>query len=458
MPGSSATAQAPKKVKKSSKESNEKPVAAVEPEPETVKPKTTPTAVSNLKKPRKRAADFLDDESEQVKPKKGRKSKETLTADGSNGVVEEPGTATAASTTSKKSKKKSMMEEAAQTQDQELEDEWAPAESDEEIDSAPALLAGFDSDNEDPAEDKDFDASRVGPIPQFKKTSKKLRQAKQKSNDGPGVVYIGRIPHGFYEAQMKEYFSQFGDIKRLRLSRNKKTGASKHFAFIEFASDEVAKIVAETMDNYLMFGHILKCKYAPEGSLHEDVWKGANKRYRRIPQHKLLREAAEKPKTQQQMEKKVEKEKKKRSTKQEKMKKMGYEYDVPDVNMPDAPEDKQAAIEDKVEGAIVPPANVPKDELAVKVEEETKSEKKSKKTKKTKAIDAPADVEMPQSEAAAKSKAKKVEEEVQKDPVVKAIKKKEKKEKKAAVEVHEPKPAAKETKVPKSILKKPKKA
>jgi len=36
------------------------------------------------------------------------------------------------------------------------------------------------------------------------------------------VVYVGRIPHGFYEEQMRAYFSQFGVIKNLRLSRNKK--------------------------------------------------------------------------------------------------------------------------------------------------------------------------------------------------------------------------------------------
>ena len=37
-----------------------------------------------------------------------------------------------------------------------------------------------------------------------------------------GVLYIGRIPHGFYEDQMKEYFSQFGNVTRLRIARNKK--------------------------------------------------------------------------------------------------------------------------------------------------------------------------------------------------------------------------------------------
>ena len=46
---------------------------------------------------------------------------------------------------------------------------------------------------------------------------------------------------------MKKYFSQFGRVLNLRLSRNKKTGASKHYAFVEFASAEVADIVAAAL-------------------------------------------------------------------------------------------------------------------------------------------------------------------------------------------------------------------
>ncbi len=38
------------------------------------------------------------------------------------------------------------------------------------------------------------------------------------------------------------------------------TGKCKGFGFVEFACDEVAKIVAETMNNYLMFNKLLKCK------------------------------------------------------------------------------------------------------------------------------------------------------------------------------------------------------
>ena len=36
------------------------------------------------------------------------------------------------------------------------------------------------------------------------------------------MIFLGRIPHGFHEEQMKSYFAQFGEVTRLRLSRNKK--------------------------------------------------------------------------------------------------------------------------------------------------------------------------------------------------------------------------------------------
>ncbi len=39
------------------------------------------------------------------------------------------------------------------------------------------------------------------------------------------------------------------------------TGRCKGFGFVEFACDEVAKIAAETMNNYLMFNKLLKCEW-----------------------------------------------------------------------------------------------------------------------------------------------------------------------------------------------------
>lgn len=42
-----------------------------------------------------------------------------------------------------------------------------------------------------------------------------------------------------------EYFTQFGKVTKVRLSRSKKTANSRGYAFLEFQSAEVAKIAAE---------------------------------------------------------------------------------------------------------------------------------------------------------------------------------------------------------------------
>lgn len=94
----------------------------------------------------------------------------------------------------------------------------------------------------------------------------------------PGVVYIGHIPRGFYEKEMQAYFSQFGRILRLRMARSSKTGGSKGFAFIEFQSEDVAKIVAETMNNYLFFEKLLKCEFIPSDQVHPNAFKGWSKK------------------------------------------------------------------------------------------------------------------------------------------------------------------------------------
>ncbi|KAI4249528.1 MAG: hypothetical protein L6R42_008948, partial [Xanthoria sp. 1 TBL-2021] len=196
----------------------------------------------------------------------------------------------------------------------------------------------------------------VPELPGKKDVEKQLTAVKEGS-DAPGVVYVGRIPHGFYETQMRAYFGQFGHISRLRLSRNRTTGNSKHYAFIEFSSSAVAKIVADTMDNYLMFGHILKCKVVPPGDVHENLWKGANKRFKKVPWSKIEGKKLERKVGREEWGKRVEGERKKREKKSEKLKSIGYEFEPPKLKGPeDVPvREGEKAIEgpsSAVEGAI----------------------------------------------------------------------------------------------------------
>ncbi|KAL3900110.1 MAG: hypothetical protein SGPRY_012521 [Prymnesium sp.] len=117
------------------------------------------------------------------------------------------------------------------------------------------------------------------------------------------VLYLGHIPHGFYEEQMKGFFSQFGTVSRLRLARNKKTGRSKHYAFIEFKHKEVAEIVAKAMDGYLMFSKLLVAKVIPPEQVHVDTFKNAHRAFRVVDRTAIVRKNFNKPKTDEQARK-----------------------------------------------------------------------------------------------------------------------------------------------------------
>uniref|UniRef100_A0A6I8PF32 RRM domain-containing protein n=1 Tax=Ornithorhynchus anatinus TaxID=9258 RepID=A0A6I8PF32_ORNAN len=93
----------------------------------------------------------------------------------------------------------------------------------------------------------------------------------------PGVIYLGHIPRELSESQLRKYFTQFGTVTNLKLSRSKKTGNSKGYAFMEFESEDVAQIVAETMNNYLFCERLLKCHVVPRGKIHKELFKGSNR-------------------------------------------------------------------------------------------------------------------------------------------------------------------------------------
>ena len=81
---------------------------------------------------------------------------------------------------------------------------------------------------------------------------------------------------------MRGFFSQFGDVTNLRLSRSKRTGNSKGYAFVEFADADVARIAAATMDRYLMHGKQLVAHVAPpELADRPGLFKGSDKPFKK---------------------------------------------------------------------------------------------------------------------------------------------------------------------------------
>lgn len=145
------------------------------------------------------------------------------------------------------------------------------------------------------------------------------------------VLYVGRIPHGFYEKEMEGFFGQFGTIKRLRIARNKRTGKSRHFGFIEFESSEVAKIVADTMHNYLLFEHLLQVFVIPPEHVHPKLWRGFNYRFKPLDRVQIERERHDKERTLEEHKKLVEKILKCDQKRRKRIEAAGIDYECPEI-------------------------------------------------------------------------------------------------------------------------------
>ncbi|KAJ6802388.1 MKI67 FHA domain-interacting nucleolar phosphoprotein-like [Iris pallida] len=120
---------------------------------------------------------------------------------------------------------------------------------------------------------------------------------KEPVKDTATVLYVGHIPHGFYEDQMEGFFKQFGTIKRLRIARNRKTGKSKHYGFIEFENPEVAKVVADEINGYLLFEHNLQLQLVPPERVHPKLWRGVTRKNAPLNWREIQRKRHNKEKT-----------------------------------------------------------------------------------------------------------------------------------------------------------------
>lgn len=188
-------------------------------------------------------------------------------------------------------------------------------------------FSGFAS-TDDEAGDEPVDSEKTSKVAEqiAGLAEKSGSKAKEFSGADRGVVYVGRIPHGLYEDQLRQYLSQFGTITRIRISRNKTTGASKHFGFIEFASKDVAKIVSETMDNYLLFGHLLKVKMMDPKQVHPDLWIGANKKFHAVPWGQVKKRQAERKHPREWWEARQEEFNDERKAKMQRLAELGIKY------------------------------------------------------------------------------------------------------------------------------------
>lgn len=107
---------------------------------------------------------------------------------------------------------------------------------------------------------------------------KDAKKVVRKIDSSPSdVAYLGHIPHNFAETDMSSFFKQFGDIKKIKLFRSQKTGASKGYAFIKFNDEATAVTVSEAMNGYFLGDRQLVSHVVPKNKIHKGMFLIARK-------------------------------------------------------------------------------------------------------------------------------------------------------------------------------------
>ena len=76
-------------------------------------------------------------------------------------------------------------------------------------------------------------------------------------------LYVGNFPFSVEEAQLRELFSDYGEISELAMITDRETGRSKGFAFITFATQQAAEKALE-LDGKDLGGRKLRVNIAQE--------------------------------------------------------------------------------------------------------------------------------------------------------------------------------------------------
>jgi len=83
-------------------------------------------------------------------------------------------------------------------------------------------------------------------------------------------LFVGNLPFSATEDQLRDIFSQFGEIVDLKLIVDRMTGRSKGFAFVEFADEATAQAAIEATNGKDVGGRAMVVNVARPPAPRED--------------------------------------------------------------------------------------------------------------------------------------------------------------------------------------------
>ncbi len=71
-------------------------------------------------------------------------------------------------------------------------------------------------------------------------------------------IYVGNLPHGVSEEELREIFSQYGEVASVSLVKDRFSGQSKGFGFVEMPNNSEADQVIKALNKTDMQGRTIK--------------------------------------------------------------------------------------------------------------------------------------------------------------------------------------------------------
>lgn len=75
-------------------------------------------------------------------------------------------------------------------------------------------------------------------------------------------LFVGNVPYNITEDQLKEIFSEAGEVESVAVITDKMTGRPRGFVFVEMASEDGAKKAIETLNGREIDGRALNVNEA----------------------------------------------------------------------------------------------------------------------------------------------------------------------------------------------------
>ena len=75
-------------------------------------------------------------------------------------------------------------------------------------------------------------------------------------------IYVGNLSYRMNDGELREVFSEFGEVSSARIINDRETGRSKGFGFVEMPDDNAANTAIEALNGKEVSGRNLRVNEA----------------------------------------------------------------------------------------------------------------------------------------------------------------------------------------------------